>query len=241
VFDRDLSILVDKIVDADFDVQFSRTANDVLTGGFVIDTKNQWVGLGKSLHTLDKLWKIGGVLGLDSDSDDRRHGVFHVSDIVGFILCGNGTGFGDVLIDTNKGSQVTAWDFGNELSLSSHHKHSSLNITIENISFASWFEVGTQHSDLKTSGDLSGESSSVGVESTLIGGWYLLGNVHHQWTFLVAVSNSLGGFIINWTFVKVAVSVPLGDLGGWQMEHHHFQDGIGGVNPLLHNSLQQVF
>jgi len=69
----DLCVLVDQIVDTDFDVQFSGTAHDVLTGGFVIDTQDLWVGLGESLHSLDKFWEISGVLWLNSNSNNWGH------------------------------------------------------------------------------------------------------------------------------------------------------------------------
>jgi len=159
--DGDLSVLVDEIVDADFNVQFSGTADNILAGGFVIDTQDLWVGLGKSLHTLDELWEITSILWLDSNSNNWGDGVFHISDIVGIWAGGDGTSLGQVFIDTDKGAQVTAWDLGDKFSLSTHHKHSSLDITLIGILLGSLNVVRAEHSNFHTGGNLTGENSSV--------------------------------------------------------------------------------
>lgn len=151
----DHGVIVDEIVDTDFNVELSGTSNNVLTGGLVIDTKDLWVGLGESLHSLDELGEICGILGLNSNSNDGGDGVLHDSDIASLIGSGDGTGLGEVLIDSDKSDKITAWDFRDELSLSSHQQNSSLNVTFVEIGFLSKNVVGSHHSDLETSGNLS--------------------------------------------------------------------------------------
>jgi len=88
-------------VEADFDVKFSASSDDVFSSGLIGGTLDQWVGLGEFLQSIDQLWKIGGVLWLNGDSDDGGDGIFHGSDGVGIDVIGNGSGLQEILIDSD--------------------------------------------------------------------------------------------------------------------------------------------
>lgn len=51
-------------------------------------------------------------------------------------------------------------------------------------------EVGSHDTGLLSSDDLSGEDTSEGVETTLVGGRYHLAHVHHEGSFGVTVLNN---------------------------------------------------
>ena len=64
------------------------------------------------LHTLDELGEIGGVLGLNSATDDGRDGELHGLDGASVISGADGTGLEEVLVDANKGTGVSGGDVG---------------------------------------------------------------------------------------------------------------------------------
>ena len=98
--DRAVGEIFFQIFEANFDVQFSASGDNVLTV-FLRGTDDQGIGFGKLLESVDEFGEIGGVFRLDGDSDDWRDGVFHVSDGVSGFRGGESTGFHEILIDSD--------------------------------------------------------------------------------------------------------------------------------------------
>lgn len=90
----------------DLKVKFTGTSDDVFTRLFN-DTLDHGIGLGQTLKTFDQLGKIGRVLGLDSDTHDRRDRELHDAQVVGILEGGDGTSLDQELIDTDQTANVT--------------------------------------------------------------------------------------------------------------------------------------
>ena len=164
--DGDAGVVLFEILEADFQMEFSGTGDNVLAGLFR-DDLDHGIGLGESLETFDELGEIGGVLALDGDSDDGRDRELHLLHVVGALEGGDGTGLDEVLVDTDETDQVTAWNVVDGFDVSSHHENGSLDLLVEQIGLGAGDVVGTVNSDLLASGDRSGENSTESVESTL--------------------------------------------------------------------------
>ena len=54
-----LSVLLNKILQADLDMELTATGNDMLTR-FFSGANNEWIGFGEFLETFDEFWKIVG-------------------------------------------------------------------------------------------------------------------------------------------------------------------------------------
>ncbi len=59
------------------------------------------------MFTFDQLGQIGGVLGLDSDSHNGRHGELHDLHIVRLLEGGDGACFDEVLIHPDQAADVS--------------------------------------------------------------------------------------------------------------------------------------
>jgi hypothetical protein len=145
-----LGVLLLKILEANLDVQFTATGNNVLTGLFS-GADDQWVGLGELAETFDELWKIGSRLDLNGNTHDWGNGELHDTDAVSLFVVGDGTLLGDELIDTNKTDSVTAWHIWDSLNLTGHHEDGSLNVLDVEIGLGTWLVVWSHNSDLLTS------------------------------------------------------------------------------------------
>lgn len=88
-------------------------------------------------------------------------------------------------------------------------------------------------------GNLAGEHTTEGVETSLVGGRYHLGDVHHQRTIGIAVLHGNGGLIVVGTLVQHLHTVLLGNDWGWQMNGNHLKESLTGWQPGAHNGLQQ--
>lgn len=88
--ERNTSVVLLKILQANLQMQFTSTSNNVLTrlGDHGQDAR---IGLGQTLKTLDKLGQITGVLHLNGDLDDGRDGELHDLQVVGGLGGGKGT------------------------------------------------------------------------------------------------------------------------------------------------------
>jgi hypothetical protein len=226
-----------QVVEADFHVEFTAPGDNVFSGVFG-GHQDEGVGLGEFLESFDQLGEILGVFGSDGDSHDGGDGVLHGSDVVGSGGGGDGTGFQEVLIDADQTDGVSAGHVGDVLDGTSHHEHGSLDGLLVEVVFLSGDVVGSLDSDFHAGGDGSGEDTSESEESGLVGGGHHLGDVHHEGTFGVAVLDGHAGFVVLGSFVEVRSSVGLGGLGGGEMEDHHFEDDVGGVEPSGHNDFQ---
>lgn len=238
LLDGDAGVVLFEILEADLQVEFSGTGDDVLTG-FFRDDLDHGIGLGESLETFDELGQIGGVLALDGDSDDGRDRELHLLHVVGALEGGDGTGLDEVLVDTDETDQVTAWNVVDGFDVSAHHEDGSLDLLVEQIGLGAGHVVGTVDSDLLASGDLSGEDSTESVESTLIGGGDHLGDVGHEWTVGVTGLESLGELVVLGTFVQHLASVSLGGEWGWKVDGNHLEKSLTSWEPVSHEALEE--
>jgi len=69
------------------------------------------------IFTFDQLGQIGGVLGLDSDSHNGRHGELHDLHVVRLLEGGDGACFDQVLIHTHQTTDVSGRHILNRLNL----------------------------------------------------------------------------------------------------------------------------
>lgn len=238
LLDGDAGVVLFEILEADFQVEFSGTGDNVLTR-FFGDDLDHGIGLGESLETFDELGQIGGVLALDGDSDDGRDRELHLLHVVGALEGGDGTGLDEVLVDTDETDQVTAWNVVDGFDVSSHHENGSLDLLVEQIGLGAGDVVGTVNSDLLASGDRSGENSTESVESTLIGGGDHLGDVGHEWTLGVTGSESLGELVVLGTFVQHLASVSLGGEWRWKVDGNHLEKSLTSWEPVSHEALEE--
>jgi hypothetical protein len=234
----DTGVVVFEIVQTDFQVQLTGTGDNHFTGfsGVRLDTR---VRLGQSLQTFDQLGQIGRVLALDGDLNDGRDGELHDSHVVGSLGGGQCTRLEQELVDTDQTDNVTGGNVLDGFDVSSHHQDSSLNGLGELVFLLTGDEVGALDSDLGSGLGGTGEDSTESVESTLVGGGNHLGDVDHQGTLRVTVTDTDGGLVVHGTFVQGLDSVSLGSGGRRQVDDNHFQKSFTGGQELSHNSLQQ--
>lgn len=137
--------------------------------------------------TFHKLGQICGVLGLDSHTHDRRHAELHDTHVVGVLEGGDGTGLDQELINANETANVAAGHIFDGLNITSHHEDGTLDGLFIQILLLSGSVVGAHDAGLLAGGDLAGEDTTEGVETTFVGGGHHLGDVHHQGTVGIAV------------------------------------------------------
>jgi len=227
-----------KILKADFDMQLTTTGDDVLTR-FFHGAHDQRIGLGELLETFDKLGEILAILAADSDTDNGRHGVLHVEEIVGSVHGGDGTGLEEVLIDTDETASVTARNVLHLLDLGTHHEHDTLDGLDVEVGLRAGLVLRALDAHLLAGGGGTGEDTTEGGEAaTLVGGNHL-GDVHHERTIRVALLNGLEGLIILGTGVQILGTVLLGLAGRGQVTTDHGEEGVGGVDPLLEAALHE--
>jgi len=220
-------------------VELTAAGNNVFTvlfGG----ANDEGVGLGELTETFDELGKIGGVSDFDGDTHDWGHGVFHHSDAVSIFMVRNSSLLEEVLIDTDETNSVTTRDIWDLLDLSAHHDDGSLDVLDVEVVSGAGEVVGSHDSYLLASLDGTTENSTEGVEAAFVVGGDHLRDEDHQSTVLVAVLDRLTAGIVDGTFVKIGGSVALGSLGGWQLHDDHLKKSLGGVDPLLENTLEEV-
>jgi len=240
LLDLALCVLFFEILKADFDMELTATGNNVLTG-LLSCADNEWIGLGKLLESLDELRKIGGVLDINGNSDNRGDGVFHDSDVVSILIGGDGSLLHEVLIDTNESASVTAWNFWDGFDLSSHHDDGSLDVLDVKIVLGSRDVVRSLNSNFLSGGNGTSENSTESVESSFIVGRDHLRDEDAKWSVLIAVIDRFVCWIINWTFIEISSSILLGLEWGWELEDDHFKKGLSSVDPLLENVLHEMF
>lgn len=227
-----------KILQANLQVELTSTSNNVLTG-LGDESQHTWIGLGETLKTLNKLWKILGVLDLNGALDDWGDGELHDLQVVGSLGGGKGTRLQQELIDTDETENVTGWNIVNWVDLSSHHEDGTLDGLDEKVLLLSWNVVWSLDADLESRLDGSGEDTSEGVETSLIGGWHHLGDVQHEWSLRITVLDTHAGLIIGWTLVKGLGTVLLGGDWGWKVENQHLQHSISSWQESAHDDLEE--
>lgn len=232
------SVVVLKIVQANLEVELTGAGNDVLTSLGSVG-KNARVGLGQTLKTFNQLGEILGVLDLDGASDDGRDGKLHDLEVVGSVAGGQGTRLEQELIDTDQTDNVTGRHVVNGLDLATHHQDGTLDSLDEEIILLAGGVVGALDADLETGADNTGEDTTEGVESALVRGGNHLGDVKHEGTLGVTVTDTDGSLVVHGTLVEGLDTVALGSDGRRKVEDHHLQQGVGSGQESAHDGLEQ--
>lgn len=233
------SVVLLEILEANLEMQLTGTGDDVLTrlGGH---GKNARVGLGQTLKTLNELGEILSVLDLDGTLDDGGDGELHDLEVVGGLAGGEGTRLEKELIDTDQTNNVTSGHVVDGLDLAAHHEDGTLDSLDEEIVLLAGDVVGALDADLEAGSDGTGEDTTEGVESTLIGGGHHLGDVEHERTLGVTVTDTNGSLVIRGTLVQSLGTVLLGSGGGRKVENHHLEERVGSGEESSHDSLEEL-
>jgi hypothetical protein len=237
--ERNTSVVLLEILQANLQVELTSTGNDVLTGVGDVG-QDTGVRLGETLKTFDKLGKILGVLDLDGTLDDGGDGELHNLEVVGSLVSGEGTRLEQELVDTNKTKNVTSGNIVDRLDETTHHKDGTLDGLDEKVLLASGLVVGALDADLETRADSSGEDTTEGVETALVGGGNHLGDVQHEGTLGIAVADTNGVDVVVGTLVKSLHTVPLGSGGRRKVKNHHLEQSIGSGKELAHDNLEEL-
>jgi hypothetical protein len=220
-------------------MEFTSTSNNVFSR-FFNGGLHKRIRLGESHESFDELGQVSRVLGFDSNTHDRGHRELHGDNGVRVLIGGEGSRLEDELINSDQSTSVSDGDRVNGLSLTTHHNNSSLNVLDEQIFLLANFVVGSENSDLRSRDDGAREDTTEGEETSLISSGYHLRYVHNERSVGVAVSDGGSGGIIHRTSVQVFYSVFLGSGGGRQVHDHHFQEGLIGGQPFLHDALEEL-
>lgn len=153
---------------------------------------------------------------------------------------GEGTRLEQELINTNQADNVTSGHIIDRLDLATHHEDGALNGLDEEILLLAGGVVGALDADLETGADGTGEDTTESVETTLIGSGNHLGDVKHERTLGVAVTDTDGSLVISGTLVKSLDTVLLGSDGGRKVKNHHLQQAVSGGKESAHDSLQEL-
>jgi hypothetical protein len=171
--------------------------------------------------------------------DDGRDRELHDLHVVGGLGGGDGTRLEQELINTDQTDNVSGRTVFDGLDGSSHHENSSLNRLDDGILLLSGNKVGSLDSDLGSGRNGTGKDSTESVESTLVGSGNHLGDVDHQRTLGVTVSDSDSGLVIHRTLVQGLDSVGLSGNGGRKVDDNHLQKRITSGQELFHDTLEQ--
>lgn len=237
--ERNTSVVLLEILQANLEVELTSTGNDVLTGLGDVG-QDTGVGLGQTLETLDQLGQILSVLDLNGALDDGRDGELHDLEVVGGLIGGKSTRLEQELVNTDQTDDVTARNILNGLDETSHHQDGTLDALDEEIGLLARDVVGTLDADLETGADGTGVDTTESVETTLIGGGHHLGDVQHQRSLGVTVADTNAGSVVLGTLVQGLGTVLLGLDGRRQVDTDHLQHGVGGGKELAHDSLEEL-
>jgi hypothetical protein len=233
------SVVLLKILQANLEVELTSTSNDVLTG-LVDHGQDTRVGLGETLKTLDKLGQITSVLNLDGALHDRGDRELHDLEVVSSLGSGKGTRLEQELVDTNETDNVTGGNILNGLDETTHHENGTLNGLDEKVVLLARGVVRTLDADLETGLDGTGVDTTEGVETTLIRGGNHLGDVKHERSLGVTVTDTSEGLVVMRTLVQSLSTVLLGSDGRWKVDTDHLQHGIGSGKELAHDGLEEL-
>jgi hypothetical protein len=237
--ERNTSVIFLKILQTNFKMEFTSTGNNVFTR-LVGEGKNTGIGLGETLETFDKLGQIVGVLDIDSALDDRRDRELHDLHVVSSVGGGDGTRLDQELINTDKTNNVTSGAVLNGFNVTSHHENSTLDRLDEKIGLGTGLVVGTLDTDLKTRADGTREDTTESVETTLVRGGNHLGDVKHERSGGVAVTDTNSALVIKGTFVQVLDTVSLSSDGRGKVDTDHLKESITSGKELAHNNLEKL-
>lgn len=219
-------------------MELTSTSDDVLTalGNPCLDTG---VRLGKTLETLDKLGQVSSVLDFDGDLHDRGHGEPHDPHVVRGLGRGEGTALEQELIDTDETDDVTGRAVLDSLDVTTHHEYGTLDGLDEEVLLLARNVVGALDADLGTRTDGTGEDTTEGVETTLIGGRHHLRDVADKRALGVTVADTDGRLVVHGTLVEGLDTVALGGGGRGEVDDNHLQEGVTSGQELAHDDLQE--
>lgn len=236
--ERDTGVVLLEILQANLEVELTSTSNNVLTRLGDVG-KDARVGLGQTLKTLNKLGEIVGVLDLDGALHDRRDRELHDLHVVGSLVSGKGTRLEQELVNTDKTKNVTGGHILNGVSVATHHENGTLDALHEHVALATRDVVRTLDTDLDTRLGGTREDTTESVETALVGGGNHLGDVDHEGTLGVAVTNTNGRGVVLGTLVESLDTVLLGGGGRGKVDNHHLKKGVGGRQELAHDDLEE--
>src|SRR5690606_23793131 len=121
----------------------------------------------------------------------------HDLHVVGGVEGGEGTRLEQELVNTDETDNVTSGHVINGLDLATHHEHGTLDGLDEEVLLLAGGVVGALDADLDTGLDGTGEDTTEGVEAALVGGRHHLGDVEHERTLGVTVTDSDGGLVVH--------------------------------------------
>lgn len=236
--ERNTGVVILKVLQANLQVQFTSTSDDVLTG---LGDKGQdtWVGLGETLKAFDQLGQVLGVADLDGTLDDRRNGELHDLEVVGSLGSGEGTRLEQELVNTNQTDDVTGGDILDGLDETTHHQNGTLNVLDEEVLLLARGVVGTLDADLQTRADGTRVDTTESVETALVRGGNHLRDVKHERGLGVTVTETNSALIVLRTLVQSLGTVVLSSDGRRQVNTDHLQHGIGGRQELAHDNLEE--
>ena len=233
------SVVLLEILQANLQVELTGTGNNVLTGlGDV--SQDARVGLGETLETFDKLGQILSVLDLDGALNDGGNGELHNLEVVGSLVGGEGTRLEQELVNTDKTKDVTSGNIIDGLDETTHHEDGTLDGLDEQVVLLTRDVVRALNADLETGADGTGEDTTESEETALVGGRHHLGDVQHEGTLGVAVTDGNGVDIVMGTLVQSLHTVLLGGDGRRKVENHHLEKGVGSRKELAHDDLEEL-
>lgn len=233
------SVVFLEILQANFEVEFTSTGDNVLTG-LVDHGQDTRVRLGQTLKTFDKLGQITSVLDLDGALHDRGDRELHDLQVVGGVGGGEGTRLEQELVNTNKTDDVTGRNILNGLNETTHHQNGTLDGLDEKIFLLARSVVGALDADLETRANSTGVDTTEGVETTLVRGGNHLGDVKHERSLGVTVTDTNAALVIRRTLVQSLGTVLLGSNGRRKVDTDHLQHGISGGKELAHDGLKEL-
>lgn len=236
--ERDTGVVLLEILQANFKVQLTGTGNNVLTR-LVDHSQDTRVRLGQTLETFDQLGQILGVLDLNTTLHDRRDGELHDLEVVSGLGGGEGTRLEQELVDTNQTNDVTSRNIFDGLNETTHHQNGTLDSLNEEIVLLARDVIRTLDADLKTGLDNTGEDTTEGIETTLVRGGNHLGDVKHERSLGVTVTDTNSALVVHGTLIQSLGTVLLGSDGRGQVDTDHLQHGISGGQELAHDDLEQ--
>lgn len=236
--ERDTSMVVLKILQANLQVQLTCTSDNVFTG-FIDTGQHARVRLRETLETLDKLGKIVCVFDLNRTLNDRGDREFHDLHVVGTLTGSESTRLEQELVNTDQTQDVSGRNIFNGLDEATHHKNSTLDRLDKQIFLLSGSVVRALDANLDTRAASAREDATKSVETTTVRGWNHLRNVHHERSIPVTVADTKPAFIVRGALVQSLSTVFLSGDGRRQVENHHLQQGISSRQELAHDRLEE--
>ena len=221
-------------------MQFTSTGDNVLAS-FGNPGLYARIGLGQALKTFDEFRQIGSVFDLNSDLHDRGDREPHNPHVMSSFRGSKSAALQQELIDTDETDDVTSRAILNGLDVATHHEHSTLNGLDEQIVLLSGEVVGTLDTDFGSRLDSSREHTTKGIETSLIGGGYHLGDVEDKRTLGVAVTDTDSRLVVHGTFVECLDTIALSGSRGWKVDNYHLQEGVTSGQKFTHDDLEEGF